>query len=354
MNRLILIGNGFDLAHGLKTSYTDFILDYLTLSINSAMVEGDYEDQLISISNENAKILQKNIDLKTANDSELIREILDFKDVDGRKVINFRSELFRDISENFRIFHWFEIENAYSNILLAYVKNTPDYITDINQRNHFSRFKKMNDEFEFLKELLIAYINKIYPKFDRSNLSDKIHNMLFRKDDQYSYNINEDATMVLNFNYTNLIENYTDTNNFRLRINNIHGNIENPENILFGFGDSSHEYYKKMFRIPDQEALRHFKTITPYSLDIVKNTLNFLDLNYFQVVVAGHSCSITDEYILGKIFNHSKCTSVRILHHTDTNNKNDYKERLHNITSHLNSPDSIYKIVLAQQSEDHF
>ena len=25
MNRLILIGNGFDLAHGLKTSYNDFI-----------------------------------------------------------------------------------------------------------------------------------------------------------------------------------------------------------------------------------------------------------------------------------------------------------------------------------------
>jgi len=25
MNRIVLIGNGFDLAHGLKTSYADFI-----------------------------------------------------------------------------------------------------------------------------------------------------------------------------------------------------------------------------------------------------------------------------------------------------------------------------------------
>ena len=25
MNRIVLIGNGFDLAHGLKTSYMDFI-----------------------------------------------------------------------------------------------------------------------------------------------------------------------------------------------------------------------------------------------------------------------------------------------------------------------------------------
>ena len=29
MNRLVLIGNGFDLAHGLKTSYKDFIDWYL-------------------------------------------------------------------------------------------------------------------------------------------------------------------------------------------------------------------------------------------------------------------------------------------------------------------------------------
>lgn len=25
MNRFVLIGNGFDLAHGLKTSYADFV-----------------------------------------------------------------------------------------------------------------------------------------------------------------------------------------------------------------------------------------------------------------------------------------------------------------------------------------
>lgn len=28
MNRIIVIGNGFDLAHGLKTGYQDFINDY--------------------------------------------------------------------------------------------------------------------------------------------------------------------------------------------------------------------------------------------------------------------------------------------------------------------------------------
>ena len=28
MNRIILIGNGFDLAHGLETGYRDFIDDF--------------------------------------------------------------------------------------------------------------------------------------------------------------------------------------------------------------------------------------------------------------------------------------------------------------------------------------
>ena len=28
MNRIIIVGNGFDLAHGLKTSYKDFISWY--------------------------------------------------------------------------------------------------------------------------------------------------------------------------------------------------------------------------------------------------------------------------------------------------------------------------------------
>jgi hypothetical protein len=34
MNRLIIIGNGFDLAHGIKTSYKDFITDYPTEAVS--------------------------------------------------------------------------------------------------------------------------------------------------------------------------------------------------------------------------------------------------------------------------------------------------------------------------------
>lgn len=47
MNRIILIGNGFDLAHGLKTSYRDFIDDYWKTFIEKARNSGkqSYEDE---------------------------------------------------------------------------------------------------------------------------------------------------------------------------------------------------------------------------------------------------------------------------------------------------------------------
>jgi hypothetical protein len=47
MNRLILIGNGFDLAHGLKTGYNDFIIWYLKSCFTIADNTKEYDDEII-------------------------------------------------------------------------------------------------------------------------------------------------------------------------------------------------------------------------------------------------------------------------------------------------------------------
>ena len=49
MKALYIIGNGFDLAHGLKTSYNDFILDYLKKAFVGAEFRKAYSDGLISL-----------------------------------------------------------------------------------------------------------------------------------------------------------------------------------------------------------------------------------------------------------------------------------------------------------------
>jgi hypothetical protein len=53
MNRLIIIGNGFDLAHGLKTDYNSFIVWYLkkcfAKALNGNSGSYEYNDKLIGI-----------------------------------------------------------------------------------------------------------------------------------------------------------------------------------------------------------------------------------------------------------------------------------------------------------------
>jgi hypothetical protein len=49
MNRLIIIGNGFDLAHGMKTSYNDFMKWYVRTSFETASKTLRYNDPLFSI-----------------------------------------------------------------------------------------------------------------------------------------------------------------------------------------------------------------------------------------------------------------------------------------------------------------
>lgn len=48
-NRLILIGNGFDLLHGLRTRYSDFVKDYLASSVNNFFIKNRHSDNLLEI-----------------------------------------------------------------------------------------------------------------------------------------------------------------------------------------------------------------------------------------------------------------------------------------------------------------
>ena len=60
MNLLVIIGNGFDLAHGLKTRYKDFMMDYLISAIEEVSNVGKYEDDVMKL-NKKDKSLIKNV-----------------------------------------------------------------------------------------------------------------------------------------------------------------------------------------------------------------------------------------------------------------------------------------------------
>ena len=59
MNRIVLIGNGFDLAHGLKTSYADFIYWYWKRRITGLI------DNILRKIREDGKIVNETVGNKS-------------------------------------------------------------------------------------------------------------------------------------------------------------------------------------------------------------------------------------------------------------------------------------------------
>ena len=58
--------------------------------------------------------------------------------------------------------------------------------------------------------------------------------------------------MLLNFNYTNTADLYLRKNE-RFVINHIHGNLNEPDSVIFGYGDELDENYKKILEKNDNE-----------------------------------------------------------------------------------------------------
>lgn len=78
INRLIIIGNGFDLAHGMKTKYKDFINGYLRQRIESCFEKGATED-LVKIEGEpkNLSVYKEYLNLKALLAKSKIKNGLD-------------------------------------------------------------------------------------------------------------------------------------------------------------------------------------------------------------------------------------------------------------------------------------
>jgi hypothetical protein len=97
MNRLIVIGNGFDIAHGLKTSYHDFILYYLKYNCIKALeedIKSTNNQPYKSVYHHRNNLLEVTIDVhydkyELAQALVKISEIKDFVDFAGKRCISF-------------------------------------------------------------------------------------------------------------------------------------------------------------------------------------------------------------------------------------------------------------------------
>ena len=113
MNRLILVGNGFDLAHGLKTSYKDFIDDFWEDVIFKLNM---FKSDTLLFSNECIEISQDpfpTIDI--SNFKEIVKNYTTLKRFLSTKKIRFefKNEFLGILSDTCTNNNWVDIENIY-------------------------------------------------------------------------------------------------------------------------------------------------------------------------------------------------------------------------------------------------
>ncbi len=145
MNQLIIIGNGFDLAHGLKTSYKDFILDLLSAEVSKPKGSKINKDEdLAAINN----IYSYNINPVTFNTFKEYN-----KYIDKCGMIALYNPFFEKTLEYCEKNNWVDIEKLYYRELQKIIQRAINI-------NSFKLDQSYIDDVKFLIELWTVFIKK--------------------------------------------------------------------------------------------------------------------------------------------------------------------------------------------------
>jgi hypothetical protein len=320
MNKLFLIGNGFDLAHGLKTRYSDFLLWFINRMINMLNDSNNktYEDDLISIESNGYSI-------REINSLEALKDIRKRQEI----IIKAKNKFFERILNNYLNSNWVDIEYEYYLALLdLYIK----YETHktIDKKNATG----LNHCLDLLKAQLSEYLLTI-PTFIKENDAIKVCFLNEMKD------IPTENALFLVFNYTSTIEKYLDSIDIKKRqVIYIHGKLRDKENpIIFGYGDEMNEYYSRLEDLNENEFLKNMKSFSYFKTENYSLLRSFMESNIYKVNIIGHSCGISDRLLLNSIFCNKNCDGIRIYYYQKNQNENDYFEKTLEISRHFKSED---------------
>lgn len=175
MNRIILIGNGFDLAHGLKTSYADFIKGYHNLRSNLLIHDdGMRVDDGLCIyevpDSESRKILNRARPFVMDNRFSYILEKYATSTLQKIKR-EYSSKFFEEINKTVDTYNWVDIEAVYYHWLTKIFKQGGCEYTNPNI---------LNDELSSLAEKLSVYLTYIQTDFIKPELKiESIQNAIY-------------------------------------------------------------------------------------------------------------------------------------------------------------------------------
>jgi hypothetical protein len=390
MNRIILIGNGFDLAHNLKTSYKDFIdsfwKDKIENMLSKAKSKENYGDDFVLFTFSN-KSYRNDREISEADGIMTYKEFIDWLKSDGNgkgsddKIysLTLKNKFLNRITENRDLQNWVDIEDEY-------------YQTMLDCKNRKEDIKKLNEDFDMIKQLLQSYLTEqekvkcskisnidliINEQFDyndfpsriKKKLAEELYNLKDAKGDKLQFdfidykalnktssfphetedrevnlilkNIEEikylltpESILFLNFNYTKTEKLYAKSENKTIHI---HGKLNDTDNpIIFGYGDELSDEYKEIENLNNNDYLENVKSIKYSETGNYKQLLDYMQSEYYQVFIFGHSCGISDRTLLNTIFEHENCVSIQPFFYVADDGKDDYSEKVKNISRNFN------------------
>ncbi|AXG69319.1 bacteriophage abortive infection AbiH [Kordia sp. SMS9] len=387
MNKLIIAGNGFDLAHGLPTSYNHFMdafwrdlkenqdddlvkeVVYLDPIFQDHFDEGeilnfkDFESNIHKYLQNNLRGFEYQLEKYSFSQRGMSRSY-------GKEVVlfKFKNKFFKELNETQSIQNWVYVENEYYQALKSICKDE-----ELEARQKRERVIKLHEEFEQVKQLLEIYLKqKVVETYDFNAFSEKDHPKPFnilrrfvgkesneeklklasefsdRDDEKFMFDLDPSESKkqkvvkfnsyIVNFNYTPTFVNYCGylllEEKQLAHINHIHGELS-EENIVFGFGDEMDEDYKLIEDMDDNEYLRYFKSFQYSQNSNYKDILRYINSEKFQVIIMGHSCGLSDRVLLNTIFEHDNCRSIKVFYYQNGEYDN-YTEIVQNISRHFN------------------
>ena len=349
MNRIILIGNGFDLAQDLKTSYKDFIDDYWNKK----------SDKIIQMYKHHIALHHGAIPLKPYEDNDIVVELTDngsFHDNIANGDTGF--ERFRFLISRFRNMKDNDNLNI-KNIFLSTITNRQLYYwVDIEEEYYKSlkicldtedprSIKALNKEFDSLQIALEEYLK------GQININKQKAETIYQKiyypltlgnkwigDGRYEH------LLFLNFNYTNNIKLNRSLHNSSKLIH-IHGELNNQENpMIFGYGDELDEKYRLIEQLNDNEYLKNMKSIKYLQARKYRELLDFIDSDDYQIFIMGHSCGVSDRTLLNKLFEHKNCKSIKPFYHHKEDGTDNYTDITINISRNFNDKSLFREMVV--------
>jgi hypothetical protein len=358
MNRIILIGNGFDLAHNLHTSYKHFIDDYwnqkseLLLKMFDSRITAngnirrirEFEDDDIIIRNlghisyfslsdvsdkcgyQRFKYLYDQLPKEPESSTGLLR-------VTSRDLnMDIKNKFLEQITEKQL---WVDIEHEYYKAMIECLEEKTECKWE-------GGIEQLNKEFSVIQKALEKYLVEEVKKKNIS-LFQEIRDKLFIKKTDYGTAQIDDNTLFLNFNYTPIGRLYSDYKKSN-KIIYIHGELDNPENpMIFGYGGDLGNNSEKIDEKNDGRYKENIKRLKYKNVGNYDELLNFLKNGKFEIIIMGLSCGISDRTLLNKLFEHDNCDSIKIFFHQwkdDSGNiHDDYNYISSNIDSCFNKKD---------------